>query len=100
MVRGSGGHVWKGRHYSCPLDRTHWEALRYKALNPVRAVLAADAGPWEWPSAAVHCGGRPADGRWRWRCSNVICLMEPGENILEPVRGNRICSRFFNTVRS
>jgi putative transposase len=62
-VQGSSGHVWQGRYYSCPLDQTHlWEALRYTELNPVRAGLATNAGSWEWSSAAVHCGERPADG--------------------------------------
>lgn len=61
-AHGSSGHVWQGRYYSCPLDQMHlWEALRYAELNPVRAGLVAEAGSWEWSSAAVHCGTRQAD---------------------------------------
>jgi len=53
----SSGHVWQGRYYSCPLDRTHlWQALRYTELNPVRAGLVSEAEAWHWSSAGVHCG--------------------------------------------
>ncbi|MBZ5720702.1 MAG: transposase [Acidobacteriia bacterium] len=51
------GHVWQGRFYSCPLDRTHlWTALRYAELNPVRAALVQAPAQWPWSSAAAHCG--------------------------------------------
>lgn len=53
----SSGHVWQGRFYSCPLDRSHvWIALRYAELNPVRAGLVGEAESWRWSSAAAHCG--------------------------------------------
>src|ERR1700722_13430337 len=53
----SGGHVWQGRYYSCPLDPPHmWRALRYAELNPVRAGLVREAKLWKWSSAAVYCG--------------------------------------------
>lgn len=55
--RGSSGHVWQGRFYSCPLDLVHlWTALRYTELNPVRAGLVARPADWPWSSAAVHLG--------------------------------------------
>jgi putative transposase len=55
--RGSSGHVWQGRYYSCPLDQPHlWQALRYTELNPVRAGLTGEAEAWNWSSAAAHCG--------------------------------------------
>jgi putative transposase len=58
----SSGHVWQGRYYSCPLDRTHlWEALRYTELNPLRARLVSEAELWRWSSAASHCGARADD---------------------------------------
>ncbi|HLM80955.1 MAG TPA: transposase, partial [Terriglobales bacterium] len=69
----SGGHVWQGRFYSCPLDEIHlWRALRYVELNPVRAALVAAAELWPWSSAAAHCGtGAPHAllelERWRKR---------------------------------
>ena len=52
-----------GTGLSCPLDQPHlWEALRYTELNPVRAGLAADAGPWPWSSATAHLGQTSAEG--------------------------------------
>jgi REP-associated tyrosine transposase len=63
-VNHSGGHVWQGRYYSCPLDETHlWEALRYAELNPVRASIVASPRDWPWSSAAAHCGTASV-GRW------------------------------------
>jgi putative transposase len=77
-VNRSGGHVWQGRYYSCPLDESHlWEALRYTELNPVRASLVQSARDWNWSSAAAHCGAAPAPawlamGLWgrRWACTD------------------------------
>ena len=57
----SSGHVWQGRYYSCPLDRTHlWAALRYTERNPVRAGMVSEPEQFEWSSAGVHCGSRSA----------------------------------------
>ena len=62
-VHHSGGHVWQGRYYSCPLDEPHlWEALRYTDLNPVRAGLVAESKSWMWCSAAAHCAAGAAPG--------------------------------------
>ena len=59
---GSSGHVWQGRYYSCPLERSHlWKALRYTELNPRRAGLASVAETWPRSSAAAHCGMTTAD---------------------------------------
>jgi putative transposase len=56
-TRGSSGHAWQGRFYSCPLDDSHlWMALRYVERNPVRAGLTDCAWNWCWSSAATHCG--------------------------------------------
>ena len=62
-IHHSGGHVWQGRYYSCPLDEPHlWEALRYTELNPVRAGLVAESKSWMWSSAAAHCAAGAAPG--------------------------------------
>ena len=62
-VHHSGGHVWQGRYYSCPLDEPHlWEALRYTELNPVRAGLVAESKSWMWSSTAAHCAAGAAPG--------------------------------------
>jgi putative transposase len=88
-VNRSGGHVWQGRYYSCPLDEIHlWEALRYTELNPVRASLVQSATDWVWSSASAHCGAAPAPeclelGQWeqRWSCADWSdFLQSPQEN--------------------
>ena len=57
--RGSSGHLWQGRYYSCPLDTPHfWAALRYTELNPVRAGMVVDPADYRWSSASIHCGTR------------------------------------------
>ena len=75
--RGTSGHVWQGRYYSCPLDEPHlWRALRYTELNPVRARLVQEAEAWRWSSAAAHCGSAAAPawlemGEWKRRWDGV-----------------------------
>ena len=47
------GHFWQGRFGCVPMDEAHLAAaLRYIALNPVRARLAKRAVDWRWSS--VH----------------------------------------------
>lgn len=80
IQRGSCGHLWQARFYSCPLDWGHlWSAMAYVERNPVRAKLCEEAAAYRWSSAAVHCGLVPAPpwielGPWqaeygcqRWR---------------------------------
>lgn len=41
------GHLWQGRYGSVAMDEAHLStALRYVALNPVRAGLVAKAQDW------------------------------------------------------
>ena len=52
------GHLWQGRFSSIAMDEAHFvTALRYVALNPVRARLVDRAQDWRWSSAAAHCRG-------------------------------------------
>jgi putative transposase len=45
------GHLWQGRFSSVAMDEAHLiAALRYVALNPVRARLVARAQDWPWAS--------------------------------------------------
>lgn len=45
------GHLWQGRFSSVAMDGAHLvSALRYVALNPVRARLVARAEEWRWSS--------------------------------------------------
>lgn len=55
------GHFWQGRFGCEAMDELHLlAALRYVALNPVRAGLAAQAENWRWPS--VHALLNPVRG--------------------------------------
>ena len=45
------GHLWQGRFSSVAMDEPHFvTALRYVALNPVRARLVERAEDWPWSS--------------------------------------------------
>lgn len=45
------GHLWQGRFSSVAIDDEHlFAALRYVALNPVRARLVSRAQDWAWSS--------------------------------------------------
>ena len=45
------GHLWQGRFSSVAMDEPHFvAALRYVALNPVRARLTERAEDWRWSS--------------------------------------------------
>jgi putative transposase len=53
------GHLWQGRFSSVAMDEAHLvSALRYVALNPVRARLVARAEDWRWSSVAAHIAGQ------------------------------------------
>jgi putative transposase len=53
------GHLWQGRFSSVAMDEQHLcAALRYVALNPVRARLAAKAQDWPWSSVRAHLAGQ------------------------------------------
>lgn len=52
------GHLWQGRFSSVAMDEAHLaSALRYVALNPVRAKLVERAGDRRWLSTAAHLAG-------------------------------------------
>jgi len=55
------GHFWQGRFGCVAMDEPHLlAALRYVALNPVRARLATQPDDWRWSS--VHALLDPARG--------------------------------------
>lgn len=57
------GHLWQGRFSSVAMDEAHLvSALRYVALNPVRARLVARAEDWRWSSTRALVEGE-SDGR-------------------------------------
>lgn len=52
------GHLWQGRFSSVAMDDAHLvHALRYVALNPLRAGLVQRAEDWRWASTKAHIGG-------------------------------------------
>jgi putative transposase len=52
------GHLWQGRFSSVAMDEAHFvTALRYVALNPVRAQLVAKAHDWPWSSTRALMAG-------------------------------------------
>jgi putative transposase len=61
FINGRGrwrGHLFDGRFASVAMDESHLvSAVRYVALNPVRAPLAARAEDWKWSSAHAHLAG-------------------------------------------
>lgn len=56
------GHLWQGRFSSVAMDEPQLvSALRYVALNPVRARLVERAEDWRWSSTAAHIAGEDSD---------------------------------------
>lgn len=52
------GHLWQGRFSSVAMDEAHLAcALRYVALNPVRARLVRRPKDWRWSSVRAHLAG-------------------------------------------
>jgi putative transposase len=52
------GHLFDGRFASVAMDEAHLlAAVRYVAMNPVRARLAARAQDWRWSSVRAHLAG-------------------------------------------
>lgn len=57
--RRTTGHLWQGRFGSVAMDEPHFvTALRYIALNPVRAGLVKHADDWPWSSTRALLAGR------------------------------------------
>jgi len=56
------GHLFDGRYASVVMDEAHLHAaIRYVALNPVRARLVARAQDWPWSSVRAHLRGEDDD---------------------------------------
>ena len=57
------GHFWQGRFGCVAMDEDHLAAaMRYVALNPVRAQLTERAEDWPWSSVHAHLGRVDDDG--------------------------------------
>lgn len=56
--RRTTGHLWQGRFGSVAMDEPHFvAALRYIALNPVRARLVKRPEEWHWSSTRALIAG-------------------------------------------
>jgi putative transposase len=56
--RRTTGHLWQGRFGSVAMDEPHFvAALRYVALNPVRARLVKRPEDWRWSSTRALLAG-------------------------------------------
>src|SRR5713101_185763 len=92
------GHFWQGRFGAVAMDEDHLAAaLRYVALNPVRARLVERAQDWRWSSVHAHLAARedggtnlaPVLGRYPsitvtnygdsalYCCSVALCALNP-----------------------
>jgi putative transposase len=62
FINGRGrwrGHLFENRFASVAMDEGHLiSAIRYVALNPVRARLVARAEDWKWSSVRAHLEGK------------------------------------------
>jgi putative transposase len=57
------GHFWQARFGCVAMDEAHLgAALRYVAMNPVRARLTERASDWAWSSTKVLVGETADDG--------------------------------------
>lgn len=60
---GRSGHFWQGRFGCVAMDEAHlMSALRYVALNPVRAGLVERPEDWRWSSVHAQLGRVAGDG--------------------------------------
>jgi len=78
------GHFWQGRFGCVAMDEAHLgAALRYVALNPVRARLVERATDWPWSSIHAQLGvgdGMTSTGKVRNRYPDFAALIAAGED--------------------
>lgn len=81
------GHFWQGRFGCVAMDDAHLAAaVRYIALNPVRARLVEHARDWRWSSVHAHLDPAVEDGLTtaaplRQRYPDLAAAIEAGEDI-------------------
>jgi putative transposase len=78
------GHFWQGRFGCVAMDEDHLgAALRYVALNPVRAGLVGRAVDWRWSSVHAQLGrddGMTATAAVAARFPDFAALLAAGED--------------------
>ena len=83
---GRSGHFWQGRFGCVAMDEAHLlAALRYVALNPVRAGLVERPEDWPWSSLHAQLGRVAGDGVTdtapvRERYPDFAALLAAGED--------------------
>ena len=93
--RKRSGHFWQGRFGAVAMDEQHLAAaLRYVALNPVRARLVERAQDWRWSSTRAHLRGKDdgitalgADPRALSRFCRSACRRSRTRRCSPPARG-------------
>jgi putative transposase len=91
--RKRSGHFWQGRFGAVAMDEQYLAAaLRYVALNPVRARLVERALDWRWSSTRAHLRGKD-DGvtalkpvKERFPDFADLLASEPEADLFEPLR--------------
>jgi putative transposase len=87
------GHLWQGRFGSVAMDEGHLAAaLRYVALNPVRAGLVKNPEDWLFSSVSSHLSGQ-SDG-----LVNVSPILSRYPNFAELIKIEER-PREFDTLR-
>lgn len=80
------GHFWQGRFGCVAMDEAHLgAALRYVALNPVRARLVERAADWRWSSLGAWLDPGRGDGLTRTapvlsRYPDLAAMIADGED--------------------
>lgn len=82
---GWTGHLWQGRFGAVAMDEAHlMAAVRYVALNPVRAGLVTRAHDWPWSSVRAHLSGKDDDlvtaAPLLGRYGDIARLLDVGED--------------------
>lgn len=81
------GHFWQGRFGCVAMDEAHLAAaVRYIALNPVRARLVERARDWRWSSVHAHLDPAVEDGLTATaplhaRYPDLAAAIEAGEDL-------------------
>ena len=88
------GHFWQGRFGCVAMDEDHLAcAVRYVALNPVRAGLTGRAVDWPWSSTATLLGldddGVTHTGAVSARIPDLAALLETAEDAERTMRLRR-----------
>ena len=90
--RGTTGHLWQNRFYSCALEWDHLVvAMRYVEQNPVRAGFVKAAEEYDWSSARAHVTGWDEQGLLDLAAWEEICGRQEWQEILKAAGERNAC---------